>query len=352
LLSSCDRAGEVARAQEWARIVHERVLDPGNQRPRVLNTHCELALGSVLVASGRVREGEEALLACLGPDASVSLGHRIDATVRIAELRIQQGRVAEAADLLAPYEDYVVAALPLALVHLDRAEPALAIAVLRNAIKQLVGDALRTAPMLLTLVDAELACENDRGADDAVHLLDVLASASDSPAVSALASTAAGRVASARGRADDAVVAFTDALARLADAERPLLAAAIHLDLAAAQAEAGAEGAAVASARAAHAAAQRLEAAALADRAGARLRSLGVAAPRTAPSARALEGLTAREHDVLDGIRRGDSNAEIGARLFLSPKTIEHHVSRILAKLGVKTRAAAAAVAAEAAARE
>jgi len=32
--------------------------------------------------------------------------------------------------------------------------------------------------------------------------------------------------------------------------------------------------------------------------------------------------------------------------LYLSPKTVEHHVSRLLAKLGVKTRAAAAAMAA------
>ena len=47
-----------------------------------------------------------------------------------------------------------------------------------------------------------------------------------------------------------------------------------------------------------------------------------------------LESLTAREPEVLDLVRQGYSNAEIAGRLFISPKTAEHHVGRILAKLG------------------
>ena len=61
-----------------------------------------------------------------------------------------------------------------------------------------------------------------------------------------------------------------------------------------------------------------------------------------------LPELTPRESDILDGLRRGDTNAEIAAQLFLSPKTVEHHVSRVLTKLGVRTRAEAAAAAAAA----
>jgi DNA-binding CsgD family transcriptional regulator len=58
------------------------------------------------------------------------------------------------------------------------------------------------------------------------------------------------------------------------------------------------------------------------------------------------------EHDppqVLDLVRAGLTNAEIGARLFISTKTAEHHVGRVLAKLGVRSRAEAAAVATAAA---
>jgi DNA-binding CsgD family transcriptional regulator len=64
--------------------------------------------------------------------------------------------------------------------------------------------------------------------------------------------------------------------------------------------------------------------------------------PRAATRANPA-GLTARQLDVLELLSSGDRNAEIAAKLFLSEKTVEHHVSAILGKLGVRTRAQAAA---------
>ena len=58
-----------------------------------------------------------------------------------------------------------------------------------------------------------------------------------------------------------------------------------------------------------------------------------------------VAGLTAREQDVLRLVQQGRTNAEIAAELFISPKTAEHHVGRILTKLGVRSRAEAAALA-------
>ena len=54
-------------------------------------------------------------------------------------------------------------------------------------------------------------------------------------------------------------------------------------------------------------------------------------------------GLTPRELEVLDLVAQGLRDAEIAERLFLSEKTVHHHVSAILRKLGVSTRTQAAA---------
>jgi DNA-binding CsgD family transcriptional regulator len=53
-------------------------------------------------------------------------------------------------------------------------------------------------------------------------------------------------------------------------------------------------------------------------------------------------GLTARELEVLLLLAEGLRNAEIAARLIVSRKTVDHHVSAILRKLDVKTRGQAA----------
>lgn len=76
-----------------------------------------------------------------------------------------------------------------------------------------------------------------------------------------------------------------------------------------------------------------------------KMRHLGVrsipAGPRPATRAHPL-GLTRREQEVLDLISAGLTNAEIAAKLFISAKTVDHHVSAVLAKLGVPSRGAAA----------
>ena len=53
-------------------------------------------------------------------------------------------------------------------------------------------------------------------------------------------------------------------------------------------------------------------------------------------------GLTAREVEVLTLLDEGLSNAELAARLYISPKTADHHVSAILSKLRVTNRRQAA----------
>jgi DNA-binding NarL/FixJ family response regulator len=57
-----------------------------------------------------------------------------------------------------------------------------------------------------------------------------------------------------------------------------------------------------------------------------------------------LEGLTKREHEVLDLLAEGYPQNEIARRLVISPKTVATHIQRILGKLNVRSRAQAVAV--------
>jgi DNA-binding NarL/FixJ family response regulator len=81
-----------------------------------------------------------------------------------------------------------------------------------------------------------------------------------------------------------------------------------------------------------------------------RMRRLGIKSvpvgPRSATRAHPL-GLTRREREVLELICAGSTNAQISERLFISVRTVDHHVSAVLGKLDVPTRNAAASAAAK-----
>jgi DNA-binding NarL/FixJ family response regulator len=76
------------------------------------------------------------------------------------------------------------------------------------------------------------------------------------------------------------------------------------------------------------------------------LSGLGASAPATSdPSSGGLAALTDRERDVLALLVEARTNRQIANRLYISEKTVSVHVSNILAKLGVRSRAEAAALA-------
>lgn len=344
MLTACDRAGDVARAEEWTALVHA-TYRPMAPRPVVMFTHCRVAYGSVLCAAGRWAEGEAQLVCALGAPARPTVSHRDTAVAHLAGLRLDQGRVDEAADLLSPFADHVTSCAPLARVHLVRGELDLAAAVVRRGLEELVGDALRRAPLLATLVEVQLRTgEVDRARATASALADLAAEVDLAP-VRSLADRAEARLLVALGDHVAARGALTAALTRHGGDET-LLVGEIRVERAAVRATEGDGPGAIDDARAALALAVRLGALPLRDRASALLRELGdTGRLRPQSTGELADVLSAREQEVLALVAEGLTNARIAERLYISPKTAEHHVGRVLSKLGVRSRAEAAALA-------
>ncbi len=302
----------------------------------------------MLTAAGRWSEADAALTEAvrlwgLGQRS----GLRAGALARLADLRVRQGRFEEAEQLLEGVEvDVEVdAARPLAAIHLARGETALAGDVLERALDQVGWSSTTAAPLLALLVDVHLAANRVDQADVAATQLAACAARHTSHYLRAVAALARGRVCLAAGTGDPHAC-LREALAGFSRAQLPMELARARLALANALVAERPE-VAVAEARAALEAFERLRAARDADAAAAVLRSLGIRATvRRKGDGSGL--LTRREAEVLELLGQGLSNPEIAARLYISRKTVEHHVGNLLAKLGLRSRAEAAAYAARA----
>jgi DNA-binding NarL/FixJ family response regulator len=290
----------------------------------------------VLVACGRWSEAEESLVTALDAHARGYPAMASGAQAALALLRVRQGRLAEAEELLADRAEQPLALLARAELHLAQAEPASAVALLERALAAVPDDVLTEARLLTPLVSASLAADDVERARAACARLDELAVGSASRLVQARASLAAARLANAESRTADARSHAQVALELLGALEMPYEMAEARLELARALAD-ELPSLARDEAQAAHTSFRALGASRGIDAASALLQTLGGAAPA---------GLTPREAEVLSLVARGLTNAAIADALFISEKTAGHHVSRILSKLGVRNRAEAAAYAA------
>jgi ATP/maltotriose-dependent transcriptional regulator MalT len=338
---ACEMLHDVGRAEQWMRVAGEMI-----RRRTVVAAFCRAHYGGILTAAGRWPEAEAELVEAVRQFDRGPSPRRATAIMRLAELRVRQGRLEEAAELLRGLEDHPDAVRTLASLHLARGEPALARHLLERATAgsdedvPSVGETTTVGPLLALLVDVHLDEGRVEAAASAARRLDRVAAASGGQYLPAAAALAAGRVGVAAADAD-ALDRLRTALEGFARAQLPMEQARTRLEMARCLASASPE-VAIAHARAALEGFERLEAARHADAAAATLRSLGVPA-RT--GSRGVGGLTRREREVLALVGAGLSNPEIGERLFIARKTVEHHVGSVLSKLGLRNRAEAAAFA-------
>jgi DNA-binding CsgD family transcriptional regulator len=296
----------------------------------------------VSAANGRIDDAEQELIAALRELTEAGQKARcVHPAARLAEIRVLQGRFEEAEQLLAGFEDEPESLQAAVGLKLARGEAAVAAALLERRLAQVGSSSMLAVPLLGRLVEARLAAGEIELARSAADRLSELAANGGRERAEAAASLARGRVLAAAGESG-AAAALEAALDAFTMRGLALDAARVRLELARALAGSNDE-LAIDLARRARRELDGMGAAREADAAAALLRELGVKG-RTGP--RTHEGLSKRELEVLRLLGEGLTNAEIAARLFISPKTAEHHTSRIYAKVGLAGRAEAAAYAA------
>lgn len=329
-LLACERAGDFERAEQWCRVVTEFAR---RRACKPMFPFCHVTYGAILTGTGRWAEAEVELELAV---RTFDVGHRamrVLALGRLADLRLRQGRLEEAEQLLVGYEDHPLTLRPVVRLHIARGRVGLAVSMLRRRLDQVTGTLL-SAPLLVLLVDAALEQDDPVAARAWADSLLELARGFGKPAIEAEAALAAGRVALAQ--ADPAATPLLQrALDLFVESELPWESARARIALARSRALEEPE-VALADARLALAAFDQLGARHDADAAAQVLRDLGAGSP---PGPKGFGPLTRREEEVLELVGAGLSNTEISGRLFISVRTAEHHVGRVLAKLGLKTRA-------------
>jgi DNA-binding NarL/FixJ family response regulator len=330
LFSACERAQDVQRAEQWIRV-GEQIAE--RRKLPAVSAYCRTHYGGILTAAGKWPEADEALTEAVRLWVLGKRTLKAGALIRLADLRVKQGRYDEAAALLDGQTDRE-AVPPRAALHLARGESALALDLLEHAVQTTDPGSSACIPLLAQLVDAQLACGEDPR--QTIADLAACAEAHPSPYTNAVVAHA-----HARAGHGDATAWLREALDGFTQTHLPFEMSLCRLDLARACGQANPE-VAVAQACAALETFERLQAARYVDAAAAVLRDLGhkVASPKFSG-----EVLSKRELDVLQLLGAGLSNPEIAVRLFISRKTVEHHVGNILAKLGLRNRAEAAAYA-------
>jgi DNA-binding NarL/FixJ family response regulator len=330
VITGCDAARDVRRAHEWTATLTrwcERQPDMLAFTGRCLVHRAELLQlrGAWADALEEARRAGQRCAQLRNARAAA------EAAYRRAEVHRLRGEVARAEAAYREAADGGREPQPgLALLRLAQGDGDAAASALRRELDEERDRAAR-ADLLSAAVEVMLSVGDLDAARDASRELDGLAARHGTELLLACAAQAAGAVALAEADPAQALAALRRAGALWQQLEVPYEAARVRALVGRACRALGDEETAARELRAARETFRRLGA--------------GPDAAALAEPDRSAEthGLTARELQVLRLVAAGATNRSIAAQLILSERTVDRHVSNILAKLRVSSRAAATA---------
>jgi DNA-binding CsgD family transcriptional regulator len=312
---------------------------------------CRIQYASLLLTRGEWAEAEREIEA-LSRSVETAQPRLVPvARARMGELRRLQGRHGEAARLLAEGGTHLLAVLARAALALDQGDFAAAAEHAEEYLRR-VPTVSRTERVhgLKTLALARAAQGDPDAAEPALDELRAVAVTVGTDPLRAVVAAVEGAMLRARRRHADAAARFQDAIDLMERSRTPYDAARARASLATVLKALGRTEPAAMEARIARAEFARLGAAADEAVAARLLTDIEASAARAAAGRRSLADakLTAREVEVLRLVADGMSDREIAARLDLSEHTVHRHITNVLTKTGLPSRAAAVAYAARA----
>jgi DNA-binding CsgD family transcriptional regulator len=319
LIVACRRSQDIERAADWCTRV-EAMSTVRDLAP--LTSVCRIQYAAVLVSRGSWADADAQLRRTLDTLAGSRRESRVEAVAELGELRRRQGRLVEAEALLRQAEFFGPAVISRARLRIDQGEPEGAWIELSGLLDAVPStNLLARAAVLPAAVAAAVAITRGDDARRLAEELDAIARRVSTDPLRGFAAAAAASVASG-----------TPELIWWREAVRMFAVSGLRYEEAQSRRSLGIALATLGDA--AGAAEQR-------DTARSIFAELGV------HSSADSTGLTARQREVLRLIARGLTNAEIARELTVSEHTVHRHVANILTKLGLGSRAAAAAYAAQ-----
>ncbi|HEV7554062.1 MAG TPA: hypothetical protein VGO00_01340, partial [Kofleriaceae bacterium] len=204
MIIACERTMAIERATQWCQVTDDYARRI-NFLP--LFAFCRVTYAGVLIAIGRWPDAERELGEALA-SYRASFGKPVLAVAKLAELRVLQGRDAEAEELVADHEHEPAAARVIAMLHLARGDADRAVHVLTRRLAAVAHDVLLAAPVLVLAVEAHLANGDGAAATAAAERLEIIARTSECQAFAGAASYAVGLAAADADRLEHAITTY------------------------------------------------------------------------------------------------------------------------------------------------